>query len=55
MPSLQTSVENNKKCFEYESCTSHSDIRLINFAKIISLMLAKRNKNYTKTTTATMK
>ena len=32
-------VENNSKCFEYESCGSHSDIRWINFTNVISLLL----------------
>ena len=44
---------NNNKCFEYKSFGSHSDIHWINFANMISLLLAKWNKNYT--TTATMK
>ena len=32
-------MENNSKCFDHESCGSHSDIRWINFTNIISLLL----------------
>ena len=48
-------MENNSKCFEYESCGSHSDICLISFTNIISLPLAKWNKKYTATTNEMIK